>query len=52
MHLNSPKKTNIYLEKIDIDRIKKIKKAIGTSQDAPAIRYAIRNVALTIHDND
>lgn len=46
MHLKSPKKTNIYLEQIDIDRIKEIKKNIGTNKDAPAIRYAIRNVPL------
>ena len=46
MHLTQPKKTTVYLEAEDAARIKKIKKAIGATNDAPAIRYAIRNVPL------
>ena len=46
MRLTKPKKTNVYLEEEDQRRIVKIRKAIGASKDAPAIRYAIRNVPL------
>ena len=45
MHLpTKSQKTTIYLEDEDYVRLEVIKKHLSTTKDAPAIRFAIRNI--------
>jgi hypothetical protein len=44
--MTDAKKTTMYLEQTDLDKIEEIKKSIGTTKDVAAVRFAIRNVRL------